>query len=258
MSRGARFQTAEACDALKPPAAAFTPSSSKKEHRSPGIPREIYILPNNAPYAQLCFPRDDDADQYCLMLLGRNNNSRRNVTSGLNRRHDKPLHAERHHKEGNEDASPEVKQNSSSVSFEARGNSGPAAHVVARKRQQCDSLRIDTMGIVADDSFNTKKPLHGSSRQSIQWPQEFHDSYKDEPYAHPDAWSLLGNTSTKDSSNDNTAEASGCGHFLRGIGFFRGGPATSKPYHKALRRRQAPPSPPQPVAPNHNEYSALP
>ena len=281
--------TVEASDLSMFSTAATTSTSSTESHqRSPTLPREICVLPNTVPYAQLCFPKDDGADRLCILMIGKISIPETKVTTGLHHQF-KPLNVERYDErcdeEGKEETSPTLDKISSSQSSDTYGYSGSSAEVVELEdlrwvSNRWNDLSMDSSSSVSSigssgwesimeasaDDGDRNKPPENSVLQGSFWAEEIPDSFCWEPSNYSDALRLLGGSSANDQSSNNTdilpdlIAASGCGHFVRNIGFFRGGSVALKPYRKTLRRRRQAPTPPtmhQSVAPTSNEYSAL-
>lgn len=283
MSSGNLSETVEASDwsLNSSPGTASTASTESDQQ-----PREVEVLLDPLPYAQLCFPLEGNRERLCIVMIGKTGS---NATAGLRRREYKPLAIERDldNVEEGEKESPNLGHISSSKTSDTQISSGSSDDIVELEdlgwaSNGWNDLRTDSSSLSSEGSSGWASTIDDSSDdghmedsqddslviQCIQWLDEIQDSYSDSAGLYSDAWRLLGESSIADHSFDNSdtmddiLDAWGCGRLKRGVGLFRGGNAAVKPYERLLRRQRHDPiklstAAEQPVVPASNEYTPL-
>lgn len=282
MSGKSPAETVEASDWSLYSSPGTSSTASTESDRQP----QVDLLPDPLPYAQLCFPRDGNRERLCIVMIGKNDSK---GSTGLHCREYKPLAVEDalDDFEDDERESPTLGNISSSESSDSQNCNGSLDDILELEdlgwaSNGWDDLRTDSSSVSSEGSSGWASTIDDSSEDGhmedsqddsldihdMQLLDEIHDSYSDDAGLYSDAWRLLGESNVADHSVDNAdamddfLDAWGCGRLKRGVGLFRGGNATLKPYDRLLRRQRHDPTKlstatEQRVFPASSEYTPL-
>jgi len=227
-------------------------------------PSVVHILPNPAPYAQLCFRHDNvgsgggrGGERLCILMVGGNNHAQRDLHCQY-----KPLVTPQG---GDTEDSPQLGQTSSSQSSDTYSSPATTDDVMivedlgwasngwhdlrSDSNDDDDSTETSRSCPEENDCWNWEKPPQDIVWQDEHWAAEATAECWNEMGF--DSWRLLRDDSRgEDQTTDDMdlsldiQNASECGGWIRGFGLcrFGAGPASTatwRPYHKKLNRSHA-------------------